>query len=350
MSDFCRGRRSRAFTLVELLVVIAIIGVLVALLLPAIQSAREAARSATCKNNIRQVAIAMQLYHDTMKQLPTGANKKGGTRYNLGWPILVMEHFEEGNRRDVIDALTVPAGQLPIYFVQPRRFTNAPHNGSDPIYINPISVFVCPSSELGSQSPDATISTLPEVKANEQAALHYRAVSGRGKRIEDATIWPAGTDREKENPFVEGTFSRHAWYAKHGVIYPASQVQFTDITDGTSKTMLLGETSSANGRPTPDSNWGGINPWTWGYYCYGPNSTAWPDPGWLTIDSKVVTWPIGYTGEFYTNETPFTSAHASGGAHVAFCDGSVEYYPPETSLDVLQFMATRKGDETFGAK
>ena len=347
MPAFSR-RDQPGFTLVELLVVIAIIGILVALLLPAIQAAREAARAANCKNNIRQVAIAMQLHHDAMKQLPTGGSKKGGTRYNLGWPLHVMKYFEEDNRRAAIDALQVPSGQQPIYFVQPRRFTNAPHNGGSSLYIDPIATFVCPSSELGMQSPDATISTLPEVKANEQGALHYRAVGGRGERPEDAILY-AG-DNANKNPYVKGTFSQHAWYSTHGVIYPSSKTDFKEITDGTSKTMLLGETSSANGRPSPDPTWAGINPWTWGYYCYGPSSTAIPDPGWLMIDHKTVAWPIGYTGGFYTNETPFTSAHASGGAHIAFCDGSVDYYPPETSIDVLQFLATRKGDEAFTTK
>ena len=64
------------------------------------------------------------------------------------------------------------------------------------------------------------------------------------------------------------------------------------------------------------------------------------------IDHKCVTYPIGYTGAFYANQTPFTSNHGGGGAHVAFCDGSVDLLPPETSLDVLQFLATRKGGET----
>jgi prepilin-type N-terminal cleavage/methylation domain-containing protein len=331
----------RAFTLVELLVVIAIIGVLVALLLPAIQAAREAARAASCKNNIRQVAIALQMHHDAMKALPTGGNKKGGTRYNLGWPVLVMRYFEEDSRRAAIDALPVPGPLDSIYFVQPRRFTNSPHNGGEPLFTDSIDVFVCPSSELGNKSPDATISELPEVKAREQGALHYRAVGGRGERPEDATIY---ADDPKKNPYIKGTFSQQAWYATHGVIYPNSKTEFGDIADGTSKTMLLGETSSAIGRPSPDPGWGGINPWTWGYYCYGPNSNANPDPGWLMIDHKIVAYPIGYTGGFYANETPFTSAHASGGAHVAFCDGSVDYYPPETSLDLLQYMATRKDD------
>jgi prepilin-type N-terminal cleavage/methylation domain-containing protein/prepilin-type processing-associated H-X9-DG protein len=334
--SFARRRSRPGFTLVELLVVIAIIGILVALLLPAIQAAREAARAATCKNNIRQVALAMQMHHDAMKRLPTGGEKKGGVRYLMGWVPRVMKYFEEDNRRAVIEGFTKDA----LYFCQPRRLTNPPHYGDHSIYIDPITLFVCPSSELGTQSPDATISELPEVKAREQGALHYRAVGGRYIRPEDAARY---ADDPSNDPFKKGTWggSEHPWYATHGVIYPNSKTEFGDITDGTSKTMLLGETSSAAGRK-PNDNWGGINPWTWGYYFYGTD-----EQGWLMIDHKYVRWPIGYTGTYFTNATPFTSAHAGGGVHIAFCDGSVDFYPPETSVDVLQFMATRNGDETL---
>jgi prepilin-type N-terminal cleavage/methylation domain-containing protein len=178
-----KGKR-KAFTLVELLVVIAIIGILVALLLPAVQAAREAARSATCKNNIRQVSLALQLYNTNNKHLPTGGDKKGGVKYLMGWVPRVMQYFEEDSRLDGIEALTTDA----LNICQPRRLTNPPHYGDSPLYLNSIALLVCPSSELGTQSPDATISTLPEVRANDQGALHYRAVGGRGERPEDLSI------------------------------------------------------------------------------------------------------------------------------------------------------------------
>jgi prepilin-type N-terminal cleavage/methylation domain-containing protein/prepilin-type processing-associated H-X9-DG protein len=321
----------RGFTLVELLVVISIIGVLVALLLPAVQAARESARASSCKNNIRQLAVAMHLYNDSQKHLPTGGEQKGPLRYLMGWVPRVMPYFEEQSRLAVIDGFTSDA----LNVVQPRRWLNAPNFGDASIYLDSIPTLACPSSQLGTQSPDATISALAEIRANEQGALHYRAVGGRGERPEDSAI-PV-----EERAFKMGKFSRQAWYTTDGVIYPKSQTKFGEIVDGTSKTLLLGETSSAEGRPSPDPGWGGINPWTWGYYYYGSDEL-----GWLMIDNKCVTYPIGYAGTFFANETPFTSDHAGGGAHVAFCDGSVEYMLPDTSLDVLQFMATRYGGET----
>src|SRR5687767_13127460 len=90
--------RQRAFTLVELLVVIAIIGVLVALLLPAVQMAREAARASSCKNHLRQLGLAVHQYHDAVSQLPPGwlADKPEGTP-GWGWSPALFPYLEQAN-------------------------------------------------------------------------------------------------------------------------------------------------------------------------------------------------------------------------------------------------------------
>src|SRR5258705_4392051 len=94
-----RRRTGRAFTLIELLVVIGIIGVLVALLLPAIQAAREAARRAQCQNNIRQIGIATQNYHDTRKELPPGRVEDG----NLTFLALLLDFMEQSQVKKLWD-------------------------------------------------------------------------------------------------------------------------------------------------------------------------------------------------------------------------------------------------------
>jgi prepilin-type processing-associated H-X9-DG protein len=197
------------------------------------------------------------------------------------------------------------------------------------MYTSSISIFRCPSSELGKKSPDAWRAD-PEVNAINQAALHYRANGGSATQ-----------------DLLQGTQSRHAWWTTSGVIYPKSTVRFADITDGTSNTLLLGETSSAFGRSLFSRSWGSIQPWTWGYYNYPAQSNP-PDDGlgWLMVDHKVVTYPIGYTGSFFTNETPFTSAHPNG-VNMTMVDGSTRFMTKSTPLATLQAMATRGYGETF---
>ncbi len=319
-SDRCERR---GFTLVELLVVIAIIGVLVALLLPAVQAAREAARLSQCTNNLKQLSLGMHMYHDSQGQFPTGGNKKASDDYHIGWAVQIMPYIEQASWKTSIEALA------PNFLLsgQPSRLTNPPSFGGNNLFATSPPSFVCPSSELGLKSPDATNSTDPQVKATEQGALHYRGNGGSARILVNTTA---------------GAKSARAVWGNSGIFFGDSDTTFGDITDGSSNTFLLGETSTANGRDlVPTILWAGIYPWTWGYCWYGSDAL-----GWLMIDHKMIAHEIGYTGPFLTNETPYTSAHAGGGANMTYCDGSVRFFTAETPLDVLQALATRAGDET----
>ncbi len=98
------GRRSTGFTLLELLVVIAIISILAALMLPAVQSAREAARRISCANNLRQIGLALHQYHDSLRGLPAGwiADQPEGEP-GWGWAALLLPYVEQGNVLNLVD-------------------------------------------------------------------------------------------------------------------------------------------------------------------------------------------------------------------------------------------------------
>jgi prepilin-type N-terminal cleavage/methylation domain-containing protein/prepilin-type processing-associated H-X9-DG protein len=314
-------RRRRAFTLIELLVVIAIIGILMALLLPAIQKVREAANRMKCQSNMRQLAIALHNYHNDYNSLPSGGRQTAG--YLIGWVAPLMPYFEENNRRTAIEALS------PNFLTtrQPWRVRAAPHFGDSPLFTNPMNLLICPSSELGNKSPDILYPTIPDINAENQGALHYRANGGSVNR-----------------DFIPGAGSAHRNYTKSGVIFPESKVGLGGIPDGTSNTFLLGENSSARGRALNARAWGGVQPWTWGFYFYG---TAAPNSGYLMLDNKYIQFPIGYWGSHLTNETPFVSAHPGQGANFVYCDGSIRYLTTGTPLQILHAIATRAGGEVF---
>lgn len=320
----------RAFTLVELLVVIAIIGILIALLLPAVQAAREASRRSKCANNLKQLALGFRLYEDSKLQLPPGsppltppATTTCG--YKIGWPARVFPFIEQLARADFIE-------QAGIGTVTPWR---TPAQGVLKEYQEPIPPFICPSSELGDRNKHYFNATVgPHL--NDQSALHYLGVAG---------------DRIKG--YQTGSWSAHANWSNSGIMYPQSRVRSTDILDGTTNTLMMGEYSSAagftGGLAPPCGVWGCMQPWTWGFYSYDDPCVAASPPGsgWLMIDHKMIEFPIGYKGTFLTNNAPFRSNHPNRGANFAMADASVRFMSSSTSLTVLYALATRKGGETL---
>lgn len=314
------SRRWRsAFTLVELLVVVAIIGVLVALLLPAVQTAREAARRMQCGNHIRQLGLALHSYNDTNGALPPGA-LKGVCGYKIGWIGRVMPFLEQGARFNEIGVSLVNH--------QPWRLDTAPHNGTSTLYTSSIPTLLCPSSEL-KKSNHYVNTTLPWI--TDQGGLHYRGVAGA------FNVEP-----------VVGTWSEHATYTTSGIFYPVVATRLAEIGDGTSNTLMIGEYSSAAGLPSglrkPTTAWAAIQPWTWGYYQYTEPCAGDANGGWLMIDHKMVQYPINYKGSFLTNNSPFRSNHPN---LATFCmaDGSVQTLSQTISMNTYYGLATRNNGD-----
>lgn len=243
-----RPARRRGFTLVELLVVIAIIGVLVALLLPAVQAAREAARRTQCINNIKQVALASHNHHDVFGRFPAGT---------LGTlPTLAMTGVDTGNDQ-CIGAL---ASLLP-YFEQQAAAAmikrNLRFDVREPAWFNDASTLdaarmktkalVCPSTNPYQHEPDMALIMLYPFETTPAMAPNTIAY------FQNAMTDPGGQSLGRTNYLGCGGLGADivGWDNYLGVFYNRSSTAMRDITDGTSNTLLFGE--AIGGKPTPSA-------------------------------------------------------------------------------------------------
>jgi prepilin-type N-terminal cleavage/methylation domain-containing protein/prepilin-type processing-associated H-X9-DG protein len=300
--------RRRAFTLIELLVVIAIIGALVALLLPAVQSAREAARRAQCANNLKQIGLALHNYHDAVGAFPPGlVSRPGSDGDNIGpgwgWATMILARLEQPG---VYNATNFSLG---IEF---------PDNSTT--RLTQMAIFMCPSD--ASFLPvftvvDATTNnTTPGAPICDVASSNYPGCFGTG----DPSDIP-GRDRG------------------NGLFFRNRSVRIAEITDGTSMTLMVGERSQNLSRATwTGAVTGAAVPIT---ELQAENGLD-PEGG----DALVVS----HTGELDgPNSKP---AHADqfwarhpGGCQFAFADGSVRFIKERRPLAIFQALATRAGGE-----
>ena len=311
-------RIRRAFTLVELLVVIAIIGVLVALLLPAVQAARESARRGSCSSNLRQIGVALQNHHGNQKTFPKGR----GTPFPLVFSVhaYILPYVEEENLRTLIDFRSPP-----LTFGTSSGAANA--TAANTV----IPMFLCPSDQ-------------GFISGSTFGPTNYVANTG------------------------SGTVQYGNLKAGDGVFFDGSAIGFRKITDGSSHTAAFAESLLGHNTPvtgatpteagwqvlelaggsdtTPlacdagSGSWSGVRGAKWinGHYgdtlynhYYAPNAPQWD------------------CGNAYHNKalTSTRSMHP-GGVQVMFCDSHVEFVVNGIDLDVWRAFATRAGDEVLG--
>ena len=337
--------RAAAFTLVELLVVIAIIGLLVGLLLPAVQSARESARRSHCTNQLKQITLALHTFADARGRLPPGmatdappfgSGVAPGSSGNRGttWLAYILPGIEMGPLFDRLQ------------FRDNSGYGNA--NNADVIAGVEIPALRCPSSTI----PKMALNPL----SNNRYAMNpnYHGISGSADTPSNDMI-PGYV----ETRFNEGIGGSGGILGGSGVLFANSQIRWKDITDGTSKCLMIGEQSDFI--TTLD---GTKNAWTcanWGWMLGA--CTPQPPPNYLCNSAGFAITTVRYAVNQKTgwpnggncagtgvcggnaNHVPLNSAHG-GGASVAFCDGSVRFLSDATEVTVLGRLATRDDGQT----
>jgi prepilin-type N-terminal cleavage/methylation domain-containing protein/prepilin-type processing-associated H-X9-DG protein len=291
------------FTLVELLVVIAIIGVLVALLLPAIQAAREAARKTHCANNVKQIGLALQNYHSQQKSFPAGARKiRPGT--GLSWRVYILPFLELGNVYSEISPL--PNGTAQSY--------NARYHV--------IQAFMCPSMDP------------PSVSATAEHGAHYSAIGGTNTTDEYLDL---------ENANCGDVFT-------NGIFYHDSFTRIAQITDGTSNTFAVGERSYFFDHWMMGLTYSGLSPTS--NMCMGSSHNV-RYPINVDLDTLVDGYfkfdphaPPDAVKRMTRNDLPFGSVHP-GGAHFGYADGSVHFISDEINFTTYQALVTKDAGEVF---
>jgi prepilin-type N-terminal cleavage/methylation domain-containing protein/prepilin-type processing-associated H-X9-DG protein len=322
------------FTLIELLVVIAIIAVLIALLLPAVQQAREAARRSQCKNNMKQLGIALHNFHDTYNHLPPGEPDDDGN--NWGWSVYILPYLDQAPLYNNL----IGAGMLLVFDSQHTGAGFTSGNNMDSYNatgrVNAfgtqcstiLPAFVCPSD------------ILPAVNVDNFAKSNYCGNLGSNDIGSNAGC-SSGLGGNTATPF-------------NGVIVFDNYNNGTtfyglkDITDGTSMTLMVGEAGvGANVNPvTNAANYtsNGCFPlWSGGNQRAGCNAQVGSS---MRVANSV--FPINSTTSSY-GDMMFSSKHV-GGAQFLYADGSVHFL--SQNIDVTTIypgLGSRAGGESFAA-
>ncbi len=280
-----RSLRRRGFTLIELLVVIAIIAILIALLLPAVQQAREAARRSTCKNNLKQIGLALHNYNDTHKVLPPGwvslTNVSGDRRH--GWSAFILPFLDQVNLYNDIN------------------FEGQPTTGASSISGNVIPAYLCPSDPTPGRNSSL----------GNNGKLNYPACIGDNSHA------------DAQNGPTDGCFYRN------------SDVRFRDVTDGLSNTLFVGEShagfTDAGGTKNLGKVWlGKYSGRTDGAYCL------------FRVDrDDADSLPNNL------NELGGSNSLHTGGAQYLFGDGAVRFISENISMAIWGDMGNKDDGNTF---
>jgi prepilin-type N-terminal cleavage/methylation domain-containing protein len=371
-------RRAEGFTLVELLVVIAIIGVLVALLLPAIQAAREAARRTQCQTNLKNMALAFENFEDVHKMFPTGGarylnngpppygleqnieNGKplGPEKQGLGWAFQLLPFIEQTSAYQITSTIDLQQVVMSLYVCPSRRPAST-------TFSQQFNAIIAPMDYAGAQPCTYRASTLagPGAKYDPTVGIPLTSSNLAGFR----TLFPSyfggaavGSDVQADRKVYDGVIIRSAWLfsskSATGAILGRflndvpRRVEPKNVTDGLSNTLMVAEKYVRSDRYE-----GGVN--------YNSDDRGWSD-GWdADIMRSTCFQPIGdsdgigfdpvlgrmfgdngFPFEGAWNVFHFGSAHPAG-LNSAFADGSVHLLSFDIDVLVFNALGSRNGDE-----
>jgi prepilin-type N-terminal cleavage/methylation domain-containing protein/prepilin-type processing-associated H-X9-DG protein len=320
----------RGFTLVELLVVITIIGILIALLLPAVQAAREAARKMTCSNNLKQIGLAVLSYEASNRMFPAGATiprTAGGGRGNAFYTV-ILPYMEQAGLEALYD-YKAPDGWLDAWC------------SNSTLRHTPLSVYKCPSEGKWDNQVYTVAWGWPSsgsetYNVGPMRRVYFGVTGGR-------------------NALVTAGFGK---VFRDGVMYANSFTRIADIADGTSSTMMVGESThphyygwgpGGGFGSSPNPKEGGPAMWADGG---GADNSTPPSAASEEMSRSMASTnlPINYDmtkasgGMDPTKRTQvsFYSEHP-GGTHFVFCDGHTSFLQESMNFDTYQSLSTRAG-------
>ena len=324
-----RFRSRKGFTLIELLVVIAIIAVLIALLLPAVQQAREAARRSQCKNNLKQLGLALHNYHGTHQVFPASTYSQGHCDHGTADPVtrnvsgfvMMLPFLELGNLYDQYDMNAAACDNINGTGNAVVAPFDPVTSGNAAVVSQPLAAFTCPSENQNPLMPSSGSGAIVSAGSDFEGA----------KTSYDFSVW-------------YGTYYNcNCWRGRptdaKRMFGGNSNARMGDVTDGTSNTVAISETRMDvyNGHPP-----------AWGYRGYtmigidihrrGLNYTVWPPPSYPTS----------------TDRSPMLGDWASagsmhvGGCHMLLADGSVHFISESINQNTLLYLGCMSDGEVVG--
>ena len=295
-----RSRWREAFTLVELLVVVTIIGILIALLLPAVQSAREAARRTQCLNNLKQLSLGLLNYNNTYQAIPP----PGFISNQVSWIVLILPFIEQ---KALFNEYNMNQGD----------YTD---NNKLLITASPLPGLLCPSAVTADCRSSLAGDDYPEGSSNAVWTAHYYGVLG-----------PNGTNNYANPPVAyscSALSDAFGGYCNQGAMFFTTGTVMSDFRDGSSSTLLLGEIS-----------------WHSMPYYRAFNRGYYTDSrGTLLPFAKNVQYRINSQNTTTWNNVSFGSPHP-GGCHFAIADGSSRFVADSIAMNVYMALASRNGAE-----